>query len=204
MISADGPMHNVTDDRDTHTRTLNMAGGKLFTFRECDIPDPPAVSYAKSIEELPRVWDDNSLDWNGTSPLSINNTPIHLVYWPTVYKYWRGTQWKGVKKTWFDWKILIRAMSGKSMVDFWVRYSTPDKFGKLHPLKYTPLLARLAAQRRLADEKLADLARRELTTEQLTYRKGVQLHVMTKPAMIAACYRRLKGIDVEDEGYDDE
>ncbi|KAJ7736982.1 hypothetical protein DFH07DRAFT_985795 [Mycena maculata] len=204
--TADVSMHDTDGDNanmDSPTRTLKMAHGKLITFRECDIPDPPAVSYAKSIEELPRVWDDNSPDWNGTSPLSINNTPIPLVYWPTVYKYWKGTQWKGVKKTWFDWKILVRAMSGMSMEDFWVHFSAPDKFGQLHPLKYTPLLARLAAERKVADEKLADLARHELTTEQLTYRKGAQLHVMTKPAMIAACYRRLKGIDVDDEGDDD-
>ncbi|KAJ7778025.1 hypothetical protein DFH07DRAFT_1036538 [Mycena maculata] len=164
--TADVSMHDTDGDNtdmDSPTRTLKMAHGKLITFRECDIPDPPAVSYAKSIEELPWVWDDNSPDWNGTSPLSINNTPIPLVYWPTVYKYWKGTQWKGVKKTWFDWKILFRAMSGMSMEDFWVHFSAPDKFGQLHPLKYTPLLARLAAEWKVADEKLADLARHELT-----------------------------------------
>lgn len=85
-----------------------MAGGKFITFRESDIPDPPAISYAKSLEDLLLVWTDNSTRWNGTSPLKINDVPIPIVYWPIVYKYWRGTQWQGVKKVWFDWKVSCR------------------------------------------------------------------------------------------------
>ncbi|KAJ7434194.1 hypothetical protein B0H11DRAFT_1888466 [Mycena galericulata] len=181
-----------------------MGRGNFITFRECDIPDPPAVSYAKSIEALLRVWDDNSPDWDGTSPLKINEVPVPLIYWPTVYKYWKGTQWKGVKKIWFDWKIIVRAMSGRSIVDFWARYSAPNKAGQLQHLKYTPLLTRLAAERKAENEKLADLARRELTPQQLTYRKGAMHFVMTKPAMIAALYRKLKGLDPEDDEDDDE
>lgn len=95
------------EEVNSRTRTLHMASGKLITYRECDIPDPPAVSYAKAIEDLLHVWDDNSPKWTGTSPLKINDVPIPLIYWPTVYKYWKGSQWKGVKKTWFDWKVRI-------------------------------------------------------------------------------------------------
>ncbi|KAJ7741435.1 hypothetical protein DFH07DRAFT_751072 [Mycena maculata] len=176
-----------------------MAGGKLLTFREYDIPDPPAVSYAKSIENLLLVWDDNLSDWNKTSPLQINGVPIPLTYWPTVYKYWKGTQWKGVKKSWFDWKILVGAMSKTSLEDFWKRYSVNDKGGAMQRMKYTPLLAQLSKERKVENEKLAEVAWRELTAEQLTYHKGGQHFVMTKPAMIVAYHRKLKGLDTEED-----
>ncbi|KAJ7784005.1 hypothetical protein DFH07DRAFT_997523 [Mycena maculata] len=164
------------------TRTLKMAGGKLLTFRECDIPDPPAVSYAKSIENLSTAF---------------------LSLLPTVYKYWKGTQWKGVKKTWFDWKILVRAMSKTSLEDFWMRYSVIDKSGAMQRMKYTPLLTQLSKERKVENEKLAEVAQRELTSEQLTYRKGADHFVMTKPSMIAAYYRKLKGLEVEEDGDED-
>jgi hypothetical protein len=36
----------------------------------------------------------------------------------------------------------------------------------------------------------------------LTYRKGGQHYVMTKPAMIAAQYRKLKGLDADMDAED--
>lgn len=215
------PTPEDNSDGETRTRTLQMAGTKSVTFCESDIPDPPAVSYAKSVEDLLDVWSDQSPRWSGTSPLRINEVPIPLVYWPDVYKYWKGSQWKGVKKTWFDWKvsilydatslnnanyiqILVGAMSRMPIDNFWARYSIPDAHGTLQHMKYTPLLKQLAKERKVENEKLADLARHELTTEQLTYRKGAQLFVMTKPAMIAAQYRKLRGLEDEDLGDGDE
>jgi hypothetical protein len=93
------------------TRILQLAGGKSVTFDESDIPDPPAISYAKNIEDLLGVWNDNSPQWNGTSPLKIQNVPIPLVHYPLVYKYWKGSQWKGVKKVWFEWKVRVHSSS---------------------------------------------------------------------------------------------
>ncbi|KAJ7791080.1 hypothetical protein B0H14DRAFT_3161085 [Mycena olivaceomarginata] len=181
------------------TRILQLAGGKSVTFDESDIPDPPAVSYAKNIEDLLGVWNDNSPQWNGTSPLKIQNVPIPLVHYPLVYKYWKGSQWKGVKKVWFEWKILVQAMSRDTTDNFWTRYSAPDKSGTLRRLKYTPLLKQLESERKAENQRLVDLALAELTPEQLTYRKGSTRVRMTKPAMIAAHYRKLKGLSMEDE-----
>ncbi|KAJ7901212.1 hypothetical protein B0H14DRAFT_2555986 [Mycena olivaceomarginata] len=181
------------------TRILQLAGGKSVTFDESDIPDPPAVSYAKNIEDLLGVWNDNSPQWNGTSPLKIQNVPIPLVHYPLVYKYWKGSQWKGVKKVWFEWKILVQAMSRDTTDNFWARYSAPDKSGTLRHLKYTPLLKQLESERKAENQRLVDLALAELTPEQLTYRKGSTRVRMTKPAMIAAHYRKLKGLSMEDE-----
>ncbi|KAJ7683782.1 hypothetical protein B0H17DRAFT_985676 [Mycena rosella] len=193
---------SMSGNDEAPTRTLKMASGKVVTFRESAIPDPPAVSYAKSVEDLLLVWDDNSPQWRGVSPLKINDIPIPIVYWPTVYKYWKGTQWKGVKKVWFDWKILVRAMSHTTIEDFWARFSTPDKHGQLQRMKYTRILEALAKERKAENAQLADLARMELTAEQLTYRKGSQRYLMTKDSMIAAYYRIFKGFD--SGGSDDE
>ncbi|KAJ6545133.1 hypothetical protein B0H10DRAFT_2033346 [Mycena sp. CBHHK59/15] len=198
------PGDSVSSNGDVRTRTLAMAFSKYITFQESDIPDPPAVSYAKNIEGLLLVWDDRSASWSGSSPLIINTVPIPLIYWPTVYKYWKGTQWEGVKKMWFDWKTLVHCMSQTSKDEFWARFSITDKNGNIQRMKYTPILKKLANERKEENEKLAALALSELTTEDLSYRKGGKIYVMRKPAMIAAHYRRLKGLASEDFGDDDE
>ncbi|KAJ7793762.1 hypothetical protein B0H14DRAFT_2622518 [Mycena olivaceomarginata] len=204
--AVDSLMVSASPDADGNntasTRTLLLAGGKSVTFRECDIPDPPAVSYAKNFEDLLGVWNDKFPQWTGTSPLMIKNVPIPLVNYPSVYKYWKGTQWHGVKKVWFQWKILVQAMSRTTLDDFRAQYSVPDKDGNLQRPKYTPLLRTLKLEREAEDEKLAALALVELTPDQLTYRKGSERIVMKKPAMIAAHYRKLTGLtadDVDDE-----
>ncbi|KAJ7800240.1 hypothetical protein B0H14DRAFT_3490858 [Mycena olivaceomarginata] len=74
-------------------------------------------------------------------------------------------------------------MTRTTVDDFWGRYSVPDKS---------------------ENERLTELARAELTPEKLTYRKGGERFVMTKPSMIAALYRRLKGLEVDElEDVDD-
>lgn len=212
---APSPVDAGSDAVPLPTRILQLADGKSVAFHESDIPDPPAISYAKNIEDLLGVWNDNSPQWNGTSPLKIRNVPIPLIHYPLVYKYWKGSQWKGVKKVWFEWKvcvhsfsrrlltfpyqILVQAMSRDTTNNFWARYSAPDKSGTLRRLKYTPLLKQLESERKAENQRLVDLALAELTPEQLTYRKGSARVRMTKPAMIAAHYRKLKGLSMEDE-----
>jgi hypothetical protein len=116
------PSDTVSNDGEAPTRTLKLAGGKIITFCASQIPDPPAVSYAKSVEDLLLSWDDKSAHWNGTSPLKINDVPIPIIYWPTVYKYWKGTQWQGVKKSWFDWKVSRNSLVLSFLTLFTVRY----------------------------------------------------------------------------------
>ncbi|KAJ6448823.1 hypothetical protein C8R45DRAFT_1132702 [Mycena sanguinolenta] len=101
------PSSNLGSNENSPTRTLQLANGRVLVFRESDIPDPPAVSYANNCEDLLGVWTDKSLDWNGKSPLKVKGVPVPLVYWPLVYKYWKGNQWKGAKKSWFQWKYRL-------------------------------------------------------------------------------------------------
>ncbi|KAJ7847623.1 hypothetical protein B0H14DRAFT_2769785 [Mycena olivaceomarginata] len=152
-------------------RTLKLAGGKFITFTETEVPDPLAKSYANCIQDLLSEWDDNIPHWKGNSPLEINGVPIALVYWPIVYRYWKGSQWRGVKKIWFDWKVLFHAMSATMLDEFWTRYS---------------------------------LALCELNPDELMYRKGGKHYKMMKPAMIAAHYRKLKGLDAGEMDADDD
>jgi hypothetical protein len=68
----------------------------------------------------------------------------------------------------------------------------------------TRILAQLADERKAENTKLSELAKSELTPEQLTYRKGTRYIVMSKPSMIAAHYRKLKGLNVGEFDDDDE
>jgi hypothetical protein len=94
-------------------------------------------------------------------------------------------------------------MTATTLDQFWARFSVPGKNGQLQRMKYTPIIARLAEERHAENQRLSDLALRELTTEQLTYRRGSNYYVMKRPSMIANTYRRLKGLEVEDVDDDD-
>lgn len=88
-----------------HTRTLKLANNLSITFSEDEVPDPPAVGFANNIPALDRMWDDTSSAWDGHSDLVIQGKPIALIYWPDVYKYWKGTQWQGTKGRFSEWKV---------------------------------------------------------------------------------------------------
>ncbi|KAK7012769.1 hypothetical protein R3P38DRAFT_2641348 [Favolaschia claudopus] len=184
------------------TRTLRLAGGRLLTFSESDVPDPPAISFAiRGVESLASEWDDSSPNWAGRSSLVINGVPVAVKYWPSVYKYWKTSQWDGTKKNWFDWK----APSASSMEAFWGKYSVPGRDGMPQRMKYTPLLNQLSQERKAEDNHIAAIAKQELSIEQLTYRKGGRQCVMKKASKIAARYRELKGLaGHNDEGDEDE
>ncbi|KAJ7743070.1 hypothetical protein B0H14DRAFT_2290606, partial [Mycena olivaceomarginata] len=77
------------------TRTLPLKDGIFVTFCESDIPNSPVVGDAKNFEDLLGVWNDRFPQWSGNSPLKIIDVAIPLIYWPSVYKYWEGNQWKG-------------------------------------------------------------------------------------------------------------
>ncbi|KAF8169440.1 hypothetical protein K438DRAFT_1615079 [Mycena galopus ATCC 62051] len=185
------PISDSGSDSEAPTRTLQLADGKFLSFRESDIPGPPAVSYARNCEDLLHVWNDKFPQWNGTSPLMIKSVPIPLST--------GRNQWEGAKKLWFQWKILVQAMSRTSLNELWALYSVADRFGNIKQMKYTPLLKKLEAGRKEENERLAELALGQLTPEQLTYRNDGEHFLMTKPAKIAVLYRKLKGLAVEGE-----
>ena len=78
---------------------------------------------------------------------------------------------------------------------FWAEFSEDGKH-----LGYTAILARLAQERAVEDEKLSEQAKIEFGNEfasHFSYFKDGQHKVLSKTSSIAKQYRRLKGIEGE-------
>ena len=84
--------------------TLQLTN-ECIQYMAADIPNPPTISFVHDLARLFRSWDDNSPDWDGSSPLRIRGKCIALVYWPTLYRYRETKQWHGIKQRWFEWKV---------------------------------------------------------------------------------------------------
>jgi hypothetical protein len=85
---------------------LKLGDGMMLFFSKASIPDPPAVSFAKNIPRLVRLWDDVSTDWDPSDAvLRIQGRPIALKYWPELYRYGKTGQWAGTKKNWAHWRV---------------------------------------------------------------------------------------------------
>ena len=85
---------------------LKLGNGKVLGFSKQSVPDPRAISFAKDIPRLMRMWDDT---WEAWSPseavLCIQGEPIALKFWPDVYRYGKHGQWAGTKKVWAQWRV---------------------------------------------------------------------------------------------------
>lgn len=97
---------------DLQLRTLVLGNGTVLTYSVNDIPEIPAMSFAKNIEFLATIWDDGHLMWSGTSPLLILGHSIALKHWPKVYRNRGSTQWKALKGRFFDWKVSLSYITG--------------------------------------------------------------------------------------------
>jgi len=173
-------------------RELVLGNGCRLRFMESEVPDPPAVSFTENVPRLNAMWDDTSPYWNRESVVSIQGHPIALVYWPDVYKYWRGDQWKGTKARWCDWKDLVHCYRKGTPSEFWERFSVDGK-----TLSFTAIIAILRSERMVADAVLAEQVREEYGEDfekEFSYRRGSERLVMSKPCAIAKQYRKLKNL----------
>jgi hypothetical protein len=85
---------------------LKLGNGKLLRFSRKSVCDPPAISFAKDIPKLMRMWDDSSEAWSPSEAvLHIQGEPIALKHWPDVYRYGKHGQWAGTKKNWAQWRV---------------------------------------------------------------------------------------------------
>jgi len=202
----------VAADASPVIRSITLGSGVQVHFTVRDIPDPPAASFAHDIPRLNGMWDDTSEHWIHWSVLVMAGHPIPLVYWPQVYRYGKTDQWKGTKSKWYEWKVTSSLFTVNRvlkwltvlqvMVERW-RTGTPDQFWSEfshddgHHMHYTPISAVLRRQRRIADEAMAAHARAEYGEsfpQHFTYRRGNEVHVMTKPSAIAKHYRSLHSV----------
>ncbi|KAJ7304661.1 hypothetical protein DFH08DRAFT_825418 [Mycena albidolilacea] len=91
-VSSDITGH-IDDNENAPTRTLKLAGGKIITFTETEVPDPPAKSYANCIQDLLSEWDDN-IPHSLRLVLALSNFGIGEVggYWLAGQGYVVGSQ----------------------------------------------------------------------------------------------------------------
>ena len=89
-----------------HDKCIKLGNNKLIHFSECEVPDPPFVSFAKDLRRLMRMWDDTSAEWNpAEAVLHIKKEPIAVKYWKSVYSYGKPGHWGGIKKNWAHWRV---------------------------------------------------------------------------------------------------
>lgn len=89
-------------------RKLMIANGKVITFTENQLRDPPGISFATDLEGLNTQWDDTSHHWGGTAALKIKGEPIAIVYWQAIYSRHRLQEWTRVKQKWGEWQVSFR------------------------------------------------------------------------------------------------
>ncbi|KAJ7625717.1 hypothetical protein FB45DRAFT_1005058 [Roridomyces roridus] len=184
-------------------RSVLLADGREVGCLTSNLPDPPLFSIADDPERILDIWDDRLPTWKGMSPLSIDGIPIPLVYWGKLYKHSKNLKWHGTRGSWFQWKVLVEAMTATTLEQFWVRFSAPDKTGVVQRLSLTRIQSVLTAERKAEDARLAVLAKAEIPPSRLMYRKGSEWKPYQKNDALARIYRQFKGCNLEDSDDSD-
>lgn len=95
-------------------RSIALANGTALQFTADQVPAPPAVTFvASDILTLNGMWDDTSPHWSGESALTVNGTPIPIIYWKQIYSSrargagssWKPGQWKALKTHVSNWRV---------------------------------------------------------------------------------------------------
>ncbi|KAJ7602153.1 hypothetical protein FB45DRAFT_1015823 [Roridomyces roridus] len=202
-FQAPSPVSGATGSAPASWRSILLAGEREVHCLTSKLPDPPLFSIADDPDWILEVWNDRFPTWKGSSPLTINGVPIPLVYWAQLYKHSKNPKWHGTRGSWFQWKVLVEAMTRTTLDDFWVRFSASDKNGVVRRLPLTRILTALTAERKEEDARLAVLAKAELPPSQLMYRKGSEWKPYQKNDALARIYRRFKGYNTEDSDDSD-
>ncbi|KAF9072884.1 hypothetical protein BDP27DRAFT_1400533 [Rhodocollybia butyracea] len=112
----------LADARATESKKLLIFGdGTRLEFFSSDVPDPLAISFAKDIPKLGRVWDDQRTDFSPSEcTLRIKGHAIALKHWVVTYSYSHDNRWTEIKKKWDIWKWVAERYN----------QSTPKIFGQ--------------------------------------------------------------------------
>lgn len=99
------------------TRTINLGNGAVICVTEDDIPNPPALSFTNTDEDIGRLnamWDYTTPHWQDISPLIVKGIRIPLRYWRDLYNAriklpsgssWKQKQWDGLKTYYSKWRV---------------------------------------------------------------------------------------------------
>ncbi|KAJ4499946.1 hypothetical protein C8R41DRAFT_812696 [Lentinula lateritia] len=109
---------------------VTVGFGKIVRYKECDLREPPSITFATNISRLDRVWDDEQPSWDpedcGTNLLSVNGAPIALRYWRDVFSGKKNNVWASLKKLWSEWKYVAERYRASSPDEFWKEFSFND------------------------------------------------------------------------------
>ncbi|KAJ3867260.1 hypothetical protein EV359DRAFT_78744 [Lentinula novae-zelandiae] len=109
---------------------LTVGLGRIIRYKDCDLREPPSITFASNIPRLDRVWDDERPSWDpqdcGKNLLSINGTPIALRYWRDVFSGKKSSVWATLKKLWSEWKYVAERYRAGSPDEFWKEFSFND------------------------------------------------------------------------------
>ncbi|KIJ08193.1 hypothetical protein PAXINDRAFT_54741, partial [Paxillus involutus ATCC 200175] len=147
----------------------------ILTLTPADIPDPVAVSFANDIPRLNTMWDDVTPHWQGESVLKIKGHPIAIERWP-----------EGTKHRWSGWRAIVHRYRQGTPEEFWQEFSVDGR-----RMSFTTIVTCLREDRKRESEQAARTAQEG--SVQFTYRKGNQVHVLTKPSAIARRFKALNG-----------
>ncbi|KAH7904262.1 hypothetical protein BJ138DRAFT_1073587 [Hygrophoropsis aurantiaca] len=172
-------------------RQIRFQNGVTLTFTSSDVPDPVAISFADNIPRLNAMWDDTAPHWGHESVLHVKGVPVPIAYWPDLYKYWKGDQWKGTKKKWYEWKVVVHRWREAGSPDaFWESFSANGK-----RMTFTAITKQLREERMEADKRDAARARVEHAAdfgEKYKYRQGANWYTLTDDTAIANRFRLLQ------------
>ncbi|KAJ3930206.1 MAG: hypothetical protein NXY57DRAFT_1040177 [Lentinula lateritia] len=119
------PPDNSTTSTDEYERVyvLTVGLGRIVHYKECDLREPPSITFASNIPRLDHVWDDERPSWDpedcGKNLLSINGTPITL-------RGKKSSVWASLKKLWSEWKYVAERYRASSPDEFWKEFSFSD------------------------------------------------------------------------------
>ncbi|KAG1756882.1 uncharacterized protein EDB91DRAFT_1041503 [Suillus paluster] len=136
------------------------------------------------------MWDDHTDHWKDRSIITIQGHPIAIKHWPLLYQYCHNSQWKGTKNKWSKWQAVVMRYRQGSPQEFWTEFSSM----KGEQLKFTAIVDKLRGECMAADAALTQRAHEEFHAEfsdLLTYHRGGEQHVTSKPSAIVKRYRAL-------------
>ncbi|KIY53819.1 hypothetical protein FISHEDRAFT_32601 [Fistulina hepatica ATCC 64428] len=129
------------------------------------------------------MWDMTPPHWDSSSPLKIFGHPIPMIYWPDVYRYWKGPQWQGFKSSHTKIKYLVAR---------WRCSGFYEEFSK--DMSATDIYNILLQQRKEENQRKAQQIRDrygEQFGQVFCYRSRNTVRVMADPTKIVDKYNSL-------------
>ncbi|KIK62865.1 hypothetical protein GYMLUDRAFT_84290 [Collybiopsis luxurians FD-317 M1] len=154
LVSSATATTEIAPSPPSATKILGLGDGTELRFTADDVPDPLAISFARDIAQLGRVWDDTHPSFNPAEcTLKIKGHAIALRYWPICYGYSHNSRWEGLKKVWNEWKHVAERFLESSAENFWAEFWDAEKN---RPMLYTAITKELRERRKANHARIVE------------------------------------------------